>query len=333
MSINYLSFNDTVSHLVCSTSNGFIIYALSPSIQKKVIEDKKGAIGIMKILKRTNICAFSGTNVSSFTYNSITTTKNTVILWDNHEQKTIIQVDCGENIKNISIITDIMLVILEYKILVITFDGKTLNAKTTYSNPNGICEIVGDSEPTIATLGNHKGEICIWKLHIDTNKIIQAHDGNIECLALNRSGNLVASASERGTLIRIFNCQTGRQIYEFRRGTNPTQIFSIAFSWDDKYLVCSSGNGTVHIYELYEENTVSNKNTQSMFFGFKDYLPAWVSSEWSYKQHYLNTYAKSLCSFDETGAIHIVTYDGKYFKISGKSFDMFSTTDMLINSK
>lgn len=42
--------------------------------------------------------------------------------------------------------------------------------------------------------------------------VISAHQGNIVCLALNRDGSLLASASETGTLIRLFNTQTGEKV-------------------------------------------------------------------------------------------------------------------------
>jgi len=49
--------------------------------------------------------------------------------------------------------------------------------------------------------------------------VISAHQGTIVCLALNRDGSLLASASETGTLIRLFNTQTGEKVQELRRGT------------------------------------------------------------------------------------------------------------------
>ena len=42
--------------------------------------------------------------------------------------------------------------------------------------------------------------------------VISAHQGTIVCLALNRDGSLLASASETGTLIRLFNTQTGEKV-------------------------------------------------------------------------------------------------------------------------
>jgi WD40 repeat protein len=333
MSITNISYNECVSHLTVGTTFGFIIYSLNPSIQKKIYEDKKGGVNMIKILKRTNVCVLTGGGEESFKSDSICTTKNTVVLWDNHEQKVIMQIDCGEPIKNVHIHQNqLIVVVLDTKVLIFNFESKAINTKQTYMNVNGVSDITYGSDPIVGTLGNRKGEICIWKLGLDSQKTINAHEGNIECLSLSRDGSMVATASERGTLLRVFNTETGKKLYEFRRGTNPVHIHSIGFSWNNKLLACTSGNGTVHLFDLYID-AVETQNTQSMFYSLKDYLPGWVSSEWSFKQHTLNTYAKSICAFDDTDTLHIVTYDGNYFKVCSNNWDNISSTDLLIGSK
>ena len=54
--------------------------------------------------------------------------------------------------------------------------------------------------------------------------VIAAHQGNIVCLALNKDGSILASASDQGTLIRLFDTRTGEKISEVRRGSEPALI-------------------------------------------------------------------------------------------------------------
>jgi len=48
-------------------------------------------------------------------------------------------------------------------------------------------------------------------------------------MALNFSGSLLATASDKGTLIRIFSTEDGTPLQEVRRGTDKAEIFSLTF--------------------------------------------------------------------------------------------------------
>merc|ERR1712127_419635 len=61
--------------------------------------------------------------------------------------------------------------------------------------------------------------------------LIDAHETSLAALSLSLSGTLLATASERGTLIRLFSTKdkNGTLLREFRRGVERANIFSIAF--------------------------------------------------------------------------------------------------------
>lgn len=61
---------------------------------------------------------------------------------------------------------------------------------------------------------------------------------------------MLATASDKGTVIRVFSLPNGDRVHEFRRGTYPAKIYSISFNQTSTLLSVSSDTETVHIFKL-----------------------------------------------------------------------------------
>ena len=72
------------------------------------------------------------------------------------------------------------------------------------------------------------------------------------CISLNLDGSRLATASDKGTLVRIFDTQSFTLLQELRRGVDRARIHSIAFNAASSFVACSSDHGTVHIWSLSE---------------------------------------------------------------------------------
>ena len=81
--------------------------------------------------------------------------------------------------------------------------------------------------------------------------MIPAHDSPLAAIAFSSTGTLIATASEKGTVIRIFRVCDGVRLHEFRRGVKRcATIYSLAFSVDSQFLAASSNTETVHVFRL-----------------------------------------------------------------------------------
>ena len=96
--------------------------------------------------------------------------------------------------------------------------------------------------------------------------MIPAHSGQLAAIQFSPLGNRVATASDKGTVIRIFNVSDGTKVYELRRGLKRTAtIHSLSFSPCGHFLACSSNTETIHIFRLDDKpkETTDNSVAQS----------------------------------------------------------------------
>lgn len=95
------------------------------------------------------------------------------------------------------------------------------------------------------------GEVLVFDtLTLKAVNVIEAHRSPLCCICLNNDGTLLATASETGTIIRVFSVPKGQKLYQFRRGTYPSTIYSMSFNLSSTLLCVSSISDTIHIFRL-----------------------------------------------------------------------------------
>ena len=80
--------------------------------------------------------------------------------------------------------------------------------------------------------------------------VIPAHDTEIGAMAVNPDGTLIASASERGHIIKIYSTDGGEVVQELKRGNSKAEIASIVFHPSQYLLACTSSKSSIHIFEI-----------------------------------------------------------------------------------
>jgi hypothetical protein len=87
------------------------------------------------------------------------------------------------------------------------------------------------------------------RCHLHTT--IDAHEHPVTKMLIgsNSSSSFVATASSKGTAIRVFGLPHGQQLYEFHRGSRSCQIVSLSWNGMGDRLVSYGSSNTIHVFE------------------------------------------------------------------------------------
>lgn len=114
----------------------------------------------------------------------------------------------------------------------------------------------------VGTSNAHPGECAEAQLGlvtlVDTYTLkpvgaVLAHRSPVQALCLNPTGQLLATASTKGTVIRVFAVPSLDLVCAFRRGSVSCRIFGLLFSRDSTHICASASSGTVHIFKNSEK--------------------------------------------------------------------------------
>ncbi|ACO61635.1 predicted protein [Micromonas commoda] len=312
-----LSFNQDSGCFACGTDGGFRIYNCDPFKETFRRRFDSGGIGQVEMLFRCNILALVGGGRSP------RFSPNKVMIWDDHQSRCIGELSFRVEVRAVRLRRDRVVVVLEHKIYVYNFaDLKILHQTDTVANPLGLCALSPTQDSTVmACPGLNKGQVRVELYDLGVTKFISAHDGELAQLQLTLDGALLATASEKGTLIRVYDTASATLMHEFRRGADRATVYSIAFAPGKDFLAVSSDKGTVHVYVVPERASGSNQeggvvDAKAAFSFVKGFLPKYFSSEWSLAQFKLPDFTRSLVAFGpEPNTLIVVTVEGTYYKV------------------
>ncbi|KAL6613861.1 hypothetical protein ACP70R_036131 [Stipagrostis hirtigluma subsp. patula] len=324
----HISFNQDYGCFAAGTKSGFRIYNCDPfrEIFRRDLAaegDGGGGIGVVEMLFRCNILALVGGGDNPHY------PPNKVMIWDDHQSRCIGELSFRSPVRGVRLRRDRIIVVLENKIFVYNFsDLKLVHQIETAPNPKGLCAV--SQQPGSIVLvcpGAQKGQIRVEHYGARRTKFINAHTSRVACFALSQDGRLIATASTKGTLVRIFSATEGNLLQEVRRGADRAEIYSLAFSNNLQYLAVSSDKGTIHVFNL-KINVGSTANDKPLpapdpevphmsppLSFIKGVLPKYFHSEWSVAQFRLHEGEQYIVAFGhEKNTVAVVGMDGSFYR-------------------
>jgi autophagy-related protein 18 len=270
-SLNYLGFNQDHSLLAVATTRGLRIYNTDPfELNNSSIEDD---IMLVEQLFSTSLVA-------------MILTPRLLRIVNTKRHSTICELTFHGMVVAVRMNRKRLVVVLEEIVFIYDISNmKLLQQQSTPANSAGICALSSNSERNYLALPHQQntatsiqpahapksvakeamsGEVLLYDLiKMEEVTVIQAHQAPLSCIAINNDGTLMATASEKGTVIRIFSIPDGKKLFQFRRGSMPARIYCMTFNATSTLLCVSSATETVHVFKLAPPSSNSSSTENS----------------------------------------------------------------------
>ncbi|KAK3314713.1 WD40-repeat-containing domain protein [Apodospora peruviana] len=259
--LNFITFNQDHSCLAVGTSKGFRIYHTEPF--NKIFNSDEDNVSIIEMLFSTSLVA-------------LIQSPRHLIIKNTKRSSTICELTFPNAVLAVRLNRKRLAVVLEEEIYLYDISNMgLLKTIATSPNPNAICALSPSSErcyiayplpkaredqgdkrpshapPPSAHVPPTSGEVLIFDtVSLRPVIVIEAHRSPLSYIAMNNEGTLLATASETGTIIRVFSIPENQKLFQFRRGSYPSTIYSMSFNLSSTLLCVSSVSDTIHIFRL-----------------------------------------------------------------------------------
>ncbi|KAH8830779.1 SVP1-like protein 2 [Flagelloscypha sp. PMI_526] len=299
-------FDQTSEIFTVSTLAGFAVYQTWPLKLVRKRDLTGGTLALVVPLHTSSLLFLVGGGRSPLY------PPNKVVLWDDALGTEVAELEFRERVRGLACRRGWLAVSLRRRVVIFQI-GQTVTRYAEYDtcdNPNGLLSLAAAPYATLlAIAGRQVGHVQLIHLppcpppvlkgppvyekppkqHPSLPakppiSIIVAHESALTTLAVPPSGNLLATTSAKGTLVRVWDARKGTLVHEFRRGADKAEIYGVAFRPDERELCVWSDKGTVHLFALGGSG-VSNRQSMMQQLNAFIPLPKYFQSEWSYA-HY-----------------------------------------------
>ncbi|KFO22514.1 WD repeat domain phosphoinositide-interacting protein 4-like [Fukomys damarensis] len=326
--VTSLRFNQDQSCFCCAMETGVRIYNLEPLMEMGRLDYRQvGSMGLVEMLHRSNLLALVGCGSHS------KFSEMSVLIWDDAREgkdskdKLVLEFTFATPVLAVRVRHDKIVIALRNRIYVYSFPDspRKLFEFDTRDNPKGLCDLCPSREKQLLVFPGRKcGSLQLVDLASakpgtsSAPFTISAHQSDVACVSLNRPGTVVASASQKGTLIRLFDTQSKEKLVELRRGADPATVYCINFSHDSCFLCASSDKGTVHIFAL-KDTRLNRRSALASLGKVGPMIGQYVASQWSLARFHLPAESACICAFacntaKNVNSVIAICVDGTFHK-------------------
>lgn len=240
MHLNYANFNQDNSCICVGYDTGFRIYECENFT--KCYEEMEGGISIVEMLCNSSLVAVVGSGETSTALS-----RRRLRMINTKQHTTICELTFPAAILAVKMNLERLVVLIEGMLYIYDITKMRLLHTIEVSNANskGLVALSMASNVVYAC----EGDVVVFDCKkLEAVAVISAHRREVTALAINNDGTMIATASDRGTLIRVFDAESGVKLKQLRRGTYPTKISALSLS--DGWLIANSGTGTIHVFKM-----------------------------------------------------------------------------------
>ena len=200
-SILYIGFNQDHKCFSCGLLNGFRVYSTDP-LKERFTRNTKGGIGFVEMLYQCNILALVGGGPDP------QYPPNKVMIWDDHQNACIGELTFRTEVKAVKLRKDKIVVILAFKVFIYDFSHlKLIGNIETGENYRALCNLLPIASKCILVCpGIQTGYLRLEQYDVRRSTLIHAHQSKVQICTLSFDGKLLATASEKGSIIRGVYC-------------------------------------------------------------------------------------------------------------------------------
>ncbi|CAK1589099.1 unnamed protein product [Parnassius mnemosyne] len=246
--ITSLGFNQDQGCFTCCLTSGLRVYNVDPLVEKAhYSKEELGEVSLCEMVFRTNwLLVVRARKPCS------------LMLLDDQRRAFRAEVLFKSPIRALRARKDKVAVVLLSSIQVLSLPSlQRVALLRTPASSRPLCALATDPNAVqiLAAPAHRKGSLQLLDVsravkgaQSSSPAVVSCHQSELVCLSLSSNGVKLATASERGTIIRLWDTNSKQMLHELRRGSDYADVYCISFNPGASLVCCVSDKGTLHVW-------------------------------------------------------------------------------------